>query len=112
MSASTLETTACPIPAEASTTTDRVAAARMAQRGLRRGTGAYGTRAGLAGPPGPTGCRGARCGRGRGRYCVLDMGDTSAEGVGGHRVHRRGIRSADRRSGPRGAHRCPPFAVT
>ncbi|GAB1329273.1 hypothetical protein ACE1SV_36120 [Streptomyces sennicomposti] len=113
MSASRLETTACPIPAEASSTTDRVVAARMAQRGLRRGTGAKGSWAGRG--DGGRGGRGPRrdCAGGRGGRCdVVDMGDTSAYGVGGHREHRRAIRSADRCAGPRGAHRCPPFAVT
>nr|BFD84444.1 hypothetical protein StreXyl84_38450 [Streptomyces sp. Xyl84] len=78
MSASRLETTACPIPAEARTTTETVVAARMAQRGLRRGGGAYGMRAareGAAGCRGPR--RGGAGGRG-GRGDVVDMGDTSA----------------------------------
>ncbi len=44
MSESRLESTACPIPAEASTTTDRAVTARMAQRGFFRRTGGLGGR--------------------------------------------------------------------
>ncbi|GAB7062661.1 hypothetical protein JCM12681A_43710 [Streptomyces mexicanus] len=89
------------MPAEASTTTDSVVAARMAQRGRRRGTEAYGTRAGCGG--GAAGVRGPRrCGAAGddGRGGVVDMGDTSAYGMGGHREHRRAIRSAHRCSAP------------
>jgi hypothetical protein len=39
-----LVTTACPIPADASTTTDSVVAARMAQRGFFGRTGGRGRR--------------------------------------------------------------------
>ncbi|GAA3805803.1 hypothetical protein GCM10022403_044810 [Streptomyces coacervatus] len=44
MPASRLVTTACPIPAEARTTTERVVAARITQRGFLRGTGGRGPR--------------------------------------------------------------------
>ncbi|GHE69827.1 hypothetical protein GCM10014715_24550 [Streptomyces spiralis] len=71
MPTSRLETTACPIPAEASTTTDSVVAARMAQRGLRRGTGAYGTPSGRCGT---AACRDPRRDRAAGRDCGDDRG--------------------------------------
>ncbi|GAB2872713.1 hypothetical protein GCM10027074_45460 [Streptomyces deserti] len=58
MSASRLDITVCPIPADAITTTDSVVTARMAQRGFPRGTGG---RAGRR-----DGC-GRRCGAGWGR---------------------------------------------
>ncbi|GLP66533.1 hypothetical protein TUSST3_31530 [Streptomyces sp. TUS-ST3] len=65
MSASRLVITAWPIPAEASTTTDSVVAARMAQRGRFRRTG---------------GRAGRRCG-GRGRVAE---GRGGVAGMGGH----------------------------
>src|SRR5690606_14719105 len=58
--------TACPVPAEASTTTDRVVTARIAQRALRR--------AGGRGPP--------RAGRGGGRGVVRGRGDRGGVGKG------------------------------
>ncbi|BCM67322.1 hypothetical protein EASAB2608_02656 [Streptomyces sp. EAS-AB2608] len=77
MPASRLVTTACPIPAEASTTTDSVVTARMAQRGRRGGrtertgrSGGRGTRRG--------GC-GRRCGR-AGDRGGLGKEDTSGRG--------------------------------
>ncbi|GGS48703.1 hypothetical protein GCM10010206_07790 [Streptomyces cinerochromogenes] len=59
MPASRLVTTACPIPAEASTTTDSVVTARMAQRGRRGG------RTDRTGRSGGCGTRRGGCGRRR-----------------------------------------------
>ncbi|GGS06763.1 hypothetical protein GCM10010252_52140 [Streptomyces aureoverticillatus] len=99
------ETIECPIPAAASTPTDRVVATRLAQRGRR-------TRAAVRG----TGGRGGRGGRGGlagERGGVGTCGDTSAVRVLGRAPqNRRPIRSADRGSDPIGARPCPPFAVT
>ncbi len=55
MSSSRPVSTACPIPADPSTTTDSAVTARMAQRGFLRRTGGFGGR---------RDGRGARCGRG------------------------------------------------
>ncbi len=71
MSASRLLITACPMPAEARTTTDSVVTARRAQRGFRRGTGGAGLR----------GARpGEGCGRRRGAAVV--RGDRGGVGKG------------------------------
>ncbi|GAA5211659.1 hypothetical protein GCM10023323_44200 [Streptomyces thinghirensis] len=94
MSESRLESTACPIPAEASTTTDRAVTARMAQRGFFRRTGGLGGRREGRGPPrcggGPprgdaAGTRGERGGVGkvtppRGRAVRPDVGSVSTVG--------------------------------
>ncbi|GGW36152.1 hypothetical protein GCM10010350_19520 [Streptomyces galilaeus] len=94
-----------PIPAEASTTTDSVMVARMAQRGRFLGAGRTGRR------------RAGRGGREAGdRGGVGDKRVTSGrrpyEAYEGSREHRRPTGSAARRRAPGGAHRCPPFAVT
>ncbi|GHE11627.1 hypothetical protein GCM10010339_72130 [Streptomyces alanosinicus] len=61
MPASRLLITACPIPAEASTSTDSVVIARIAQRGRRGG------RTDLTGRSGGRGTRRGGCGRRCGR---------------------------------------------
>ncbi|GGQ98085.1 hypothetical protein GCM10010216_70790 [Streptomyces flaveolus] len=117
MSASRPESTACPIPAEASTTTDSAVTARTAQRGLlRRTAGTGGRREGRGrvrcggGPPcgGDAGTLGERGGVGK----VTPPRGRNLGAGRGIREHRRPIRSADRGRDPRGAHPCPPFAVT
>ncbi|GJF23286.1 hypothetical protein SHO565_38500 [Streptomyces sp. HO565] len=94
MSASRPESTACPIPAEASTTTDSPVTARMAQRGFFRRTAGPGERpAGRGrvrwggGPPcgGDAGTLGERGGVGmvtppRGRDLGPDVGSVSTVG--------------------------------
>ncbi|GGY71517.1 hypothetical protein GCM10010300_13310 [Streptomyces olivaceoviridis] len=87
MPASRLATTACPIPAEASTTTDSVVTARMAQRGRRGGRTGRTRRSGGRGTR--RGDRGRRCGLGapptllavgEGDRGGLGKGDTSGRG--------------------------------
>ncbi|GGM05288.1 hypothetical protein GCM10010129_56100 [Streptomyces fumigatiscleroticus] len=103
MSDSRLLITACPIPAEASTTTDSVVTARTAQRGFFRRTGGRGTapdgrgrrRCG-GGPPRPLGAGGL----GERERGGVGKGDTSARAGRGIREHRRPIRSADRAAAP------------
>ncbi|GAA4008553.1 hypothetical protein GCM10022384_62910 [Streptomyces marokkonensis] len=94
MSASRPESTACPIPAEASTTTDSAVTARTAQRGLFRRTGGLGGRRDGRAPPGrgggpprgdAAGTRGERGGVGkvappRGRAERPDVGSVSTVG--------------------------------
>ncbi|GAA3189839.1 hypothetical protein GCM10010451_44310 [Streptomyces virens] len=74
MSSSRLLSTACPIPAEASTTTDSVVTVRMTQRGLRR-----------AGAGAGAGGRASRAdGRREGRGAVRGREDRGGVGKGGH----------------------------
>ncbi|GGQ24990.1 hypothetical protein GCM10010279_36220 [Streptomyces mutabilis] len=114
MSESRPESTACPIPAEASTTTDRAVTARMAQRGRFRRTGGRGGRLKAPRCGGGTprdvavGTRGERGGVGK----VTPPRGTGRAAGRAIREHRRPIRSATRGCDPRGAHPCPPFAVT
>ncbi|GHA86887.1 hypothetical protein GCM10010330_46540 [Streptomyces tendae] len=113
--------TACPIPAEPSTTTESAVTARTAQRGFLRRTGGLGGRRDGRGPPrcggGPprpveAGTRDERGGVGKGTPPRGRALGVEREAVRGIREHRRPIRSAARPRDPRGAHPCPPFAVT
>ncbi|GAA2246387.1 hypothetical protein GCM10010415_00050 [Streptomyces atrovirens] len=77
MSSSRPLITACPIPAEASTTTDSVETVRMTQRGFPRGFPRGGAADAAGRGPSRAG-RGGRCGAGRG------LGDRGGVGKGGH----------------------------